>query len=188
MFSICSKIPLTAADPPYPYVDQAIAPYIAPRNKFMSTEDLVRGPLPQFAYQLHLASGEVEKSVKDEQSLRQFLKGVYGARGPNGELEFDPEKGLIIENLPKMVESRLIKGKVCIVRRQYATHECRGSIPKGPLSIDIILFSATACFKEGDSVLTNDAGPRLLRQRVQQAWDSPYLYVCLAAHLRARAA
>jgi len=74
----------------------------------MSTEDLVRGPLPQFAYQLHLASGEVEKSVKDEQSLRQFLKGVYGARGPNGELEFDPEKGLIIENLPKMVESRLI--------------------------------------------------------------------------------
>lgn len=68
--------------------------------------------MPQFAYQLHLASGDVEKSVKDEQSISQFLRGMYGARGPNGELAFDPEKGVLAENLPKVGESRLLNGKV----------------------------------------------------------------------------
>ena len=89
-----------------------VAPYTAPHDKYFSTEDLVRGPLPQFAYQLHLASGEVEKSVNDEQSIRQFLRAMYGARGPNGELVFDPEKGVITEHLPKIGESRILNGKV----------------------------------------------------------------------------
>jgi hypothetical protein len=79
---------------------------------YFSTEDLVKGQLPQFGYQLHLASGEVEKSVKDEQSIRQFLRGLYGARGPNGELVFDPEKGILAENLPVIGESRILNGKV----------------------------------------------------------------------------
>ena len=54
----------------------------------------------------------MEKSVKDEQSIRQFLQGMYGAKGPNGELAFDPEKGVLAENLPKIGESRLLNGKV----------------------------------------------------------------------------
>jgi soluble epoxide hydrolase/lipid-phosphate phosphatase len=54
----------------------------------------------------------VEKSVKDEQSIRQFLRGLYGARGPNGELVFDPEKGILAENLPVIGESRILNGKV----------------------------------------------------------------------------
>jgi soluble epoxide hydrolase/lipid-phosphate phosphatase len=72
----------------------------------------VKGPLPQFAYQLHLASGEVEKSVNDEATIGQFLRGTYGAKGPNGELVFDPEKGIIKENLPKVGESRILNGEV----------------------------------------------------------------------------
>jgi hypothetical protein len=94
------------------HVFSVCTPYTPPHGQYFSTEDLVKGPLPQFAYQLHLASGEVEKSVKDEQSIRQFLKGVYGARGPNGELVFDPEKGIIAENLPKIGESRILNGEV----------------------------------------------------------------------------
>jgi hypothetical protein len=78
----------------------------------MSIEDLVKGPLPQFGYQLHLASGEVEKSVNDEQSIRQFLSGMYGGRGPNGELVFDPAKGVLVENLPLIGESSLVNGTV----------------------------------------------------------------------------
>jgi hypothetical protein len=83
---------------------------------------------------LHLASGEVEKSVKDEQSIRQFLKGLYGARGANGELAFDPEKGVLAENLPKIGESKILNGKVSdsfpvfsYVRRSNRseeTHDC----------------------------------------------------------------
>lgn len=105
------------------HVFSICTPYIPPHNKFVSTEDLVKGPLPQFAYQLHLASGELEKSIKDEQALKQFLRGVYGARGPKGELAFDPEKGIIVENLPKMGESRILAGKVLdYYVKEYSKH------------------------------------------------------------------
>lgn len=75
-------------------------------------EDLANGPLPQFGYQIHLASGEVEKSVNDEQSIRQFLRGMYGAKGPNGEVSFDPVKGILVDNLALIGESRILNGKV----------------------------------------------------------------------------
>lgn len=94
------------------HFDIILAPYTAPHREYHSTEDLVKGQLPQFAYQLHLASGEVEKVVKDEASIRQFLRGMYGARGPNGELAFDPEKGVIEKHLPTIGESRILNGKV----------------------------------------------------------------------------
>jgi hypothetical protein len=68
--------------------------------------------LPQFAYQLHLASGEVEKSVNDEKSIRQFLKGMYGGKGPDGEIVFEPEKGVLLENLEKVGDNRLLNGEV----------------------------------------------------------------------------
>lgn len=97
------------------HVFSVCTPYTAPHREYFSTEDLVKGQLPQFAYQLHLASGEVEKSVKDEQSIKQFLRGMYGARGPNGELAFDPEKGVLAENLPIIGESRILNGKVSAI-------------------------------------------------------------------------
>jgi hypothetical protein len=68
--------------------------------------------LPQFAYQLHLASGEVEKSVNEEKSIRQFLKGMYGGKGPDGEIVFEPEKGVLLENLEKVGDNRLLNGEV----------------------------------------------------------------------------
>jgi len=105
------------------HVFSVCTPYTAPHREYFSTEDLVKGQLPQFAYQLHLASGEVEKSVKDEQSIRQFLRGLYGARGPNGELAFDPEKGVLAENLPLIGESRILNGKVLdYYVKEYAKH------------------------------------------------------------------
>jgi len=94
------------------HVFSVCTPYTPPRKEYISTEDLVKTQLPQFAYQLHLASGEVEKFVNDEQSIRQFLKGMYGGRGPNGEIAFDPCKGILEENLPTIGDSRLLDGKV----------------------------------------------------------------------------
>lgn len=88
------------------------APYTPPHAQYFSTEQLAAGPLPQFKYQVHLASGEVEKSVNNAASIRQFLQGVYGARGPEGELVFDPEKGVLVENLGKVGESRILNGEV----------------------------------------------------------------------------
>lgn len=105
------------------HVFSVCTPYTAPHREYHSTEDLVKGQLPQFAYQLHLASGDVEKSVKDEASIRQFLRGLYGARGPNGELAFDPEKGVIEKNLPTIGESRILNGKVLdYYVKEYSKH------------------------------------------------------------------
>jgi hypothetical protein len=94
------------------HVFAVCTPYTPPHKDYLSLEDLVKGSLPQFAYQIHLASGEVEKSVNDEQSIRQFLKGMFGAKGPNGETSFDPNEGVLVDNLPKIGESRLLNGKV----------------------------------------------------------------------------
>lgn len=100
-------------------------PYTPPHRQYYSLEQLVAGGLPQFQYQIHLASGEVEKVVKDEASIRAFLKGLYGAKGPNGEEAFDPEKGVLVENLPKIGESRLLNGKVnCSVLRRWIDVGC----------------------------------------------------------------
>jgi soluble epoxide hydrolase/lipid-phosphate phosphatase len=97
--------------------------YTAPSRDFASIEDLVKGPLPQLAYQLHLASGEVEKSVTDEQSIRQFLKGMYGGLGPKGETVIVPEKGVQAENLSVIGESRLLNEKMLdYYVKEYTKH------------------------------------------------------------------
>lgn len=55
-------------------------------DSFTSTEDLVKGPVPQFGYQLQFGSSDerIEKVVKDEGSIRKFLLGMYGGRPSGG--------------------------------------------------------------------------------------------------------
>jgi soluble epoxide hydrolase / lipid-phosphate phosphatase len=88
---------------------------MAPMKDYLSTEDLVKGPLPQFAYQLHLASPEVEKEVRSAERIRQFVNSIFGGKGPNGELAFSPYKGVLIENLPKVQKGWLLSDKVCLL-------------------------------------------------------------------------
>lgn len=88
-------------------------PFTAPSTKFVSIEDLVNGPAPQFAYQIHLASGEVEQHVKFKDDIRQFLRGMYGGRGPKKEVIFNPFKGILFDNLPKIGSSPIVSDKVC---------------------------------------------------------------------------
>ncbi|KAF2477393.1 alpha/beta-hydrolase [Lindgomyces ingoldianus] len=105
------------------HVFSVCTPYTAPQKEYLSLEDLVKSALPQFAYQIHLASGEVEKSVNSEESVRQFLKGLYGGRGPNGEYAFDPHKGVLPENLSKIGNSKILNGKVLdYYVKEYSRH------------------------------------------------------------------
>ncbi|KAF2180710.1 alpha/beta-hydrolase [Zopfia rhizophila CBS 207.26] len=93
------------------HIFSVCTPYTAPHREYHSLEEIAKGPLPQFAYQIHLASGEVEKSVNSKETIRQFLKGMYGGTGPNGEYVFDPEKGVLAENLLKVGDSKILNGK-----------------------------------------------------------------------------
>src|ERR1700712_873056 len=94
------------------HVFSVCTPFEAPRKVYLSTEDLVNGPAPQFGYQLHLASGEVEPKIQSKTEIRQFLSGMYGGKGPNREATFAPEKGIIFENLSKVGPSRLVTKEV----------------------------------------------------------------------------
>jgi hypothetical protein len=96
------------------HVFSVCSPYDIPRARYISTEELVKGPVPQFGYQLQLAAGEVEKRITSKQDLRQFLSGMYGGKGPNEEFLFSPENGILFENLGKIGPSPLINEKVCV--------------------------------------------------------------------------
>jgi soluble epoxide hydrolase/lipid-phosphate phosphatase len=95
------------------HVFSVCTPYTAPSPVFISTEDLVNGPAPQFGYQLQLASGEVEKRISSKEDIRQFLRGMYGGRGPNRETMFSPAKGVLYDELSKIGPSPIITEKVC---------------------------------------------------------------------------
>ncbi|QDS74776.1 hypothetical protein FKW77_001705 [Venturia effusa] len=105
-------------------------PYAPPTKSYISTEDLVNGPVPQFGYQLHLASGEVEPRIKDENSIRQFLNGMYGARGPKGEAMFSPDQGILFDNLMKVGKTSLMSDR----EMDYYVQEYSRNGLHGPLN------------------------------------------------------
>jgi len=84
------------------HVFSVCTPYDTPKKKFISLDDLVKGIAPQFGYQIHLASGEVEKRIQSRDDIRKFLCGMFGGRGSNNELVFSPWKGVKFENLSKI--------------------------------------------------------------------------------------
>lgn len=88
------------------------APYRAPSSQRIDLKEAVKTVLPNFGYQLHLESGEVEKQVKTKEQIRQFLNAVYGGKGPNGEVGFDVRSGPIYENQPKLKQSPLMTSEI----------------------------------------------------------------------------
>ena len=94
------------------HVFAVCTPYAAPQEKYLSTLELTKGPLPQFGYQIHLASLEVESNITSKESIRQFLNGMYGARTSDGKPMFVPTSGILFENLPKVGKTKLMTDKV----------------------------------------------------------------------------
>ncbi|KAI9706758.1 MAG: hypothetical protein M1820_004728 [Bogoriella megaspora] len=76
-------------------------------DRFMSTEEVAKRA-PNFGYQLHLASGDIERRVRSKDELRGFLNAMFGGKPPKGEVPFSPEKGLNLETMQKCGKSRLI--------------------------------------------------------------------------------
>ena len=118
--SICGGLIIFRHPDLVTHVFSVCTPYVEPHRDYYSTEDLVKGPLPHFGYQLHLAGPEVEAALQSEEQIRQFLNGMYGGKGPNGELAFDSVKGVLIENLPKLGKGRLFSDKVSLAEGKDA--------------------------------------------------------------------
>lgn len=85
-------------------------PFSAPSQTFHSTEDLVK-QFPNWSYQIHLASGDVEKHIRSREDMRHFLNAAYDGKGPDGEVGFHVRKGVLFNNLPKLGKTPLLDEK-----------------------------------------------------------------------------
>lgn len=104
-------------------------PYRAPSGQNIDFEMAVKTILPNFGYQLHLGSGEVETHIKTREQIKQFLNALYGGRGANGEVGFDVRSGPNYENLPKLRQSPLITPEILdFYSHQYEKAGIHGSL------------------------------------------------------------
>ena len=108
-------------------------PYHPPSKANEDLEDLVKTKLPNFAYQLQLASGEVEKRIQTKEQMTQFLTAVYGGRTPEGASGFDVGKGILFENLPSLKPSRLLSpAMLAYYTEQYMRNGIHGTCKYNP--------------------------------------------------------
>lgn len=94
------------------HVFSICTPFAPSSDSFISTEAIVRGPCPQFGYQLQLAGPEVEAGVRTREQIQQFLKGMYGGRAEGGQLLFKPETGLNLSVLDTIGNTPLLNEEV----------------------------------------------------------------------------
>ncbi len=82
-------------------------PYLPPFAEYVDVARL--GQLrPNFRYQQFLAGPDVPREVATEDKIRGLLNGMYGGRGPAGEMAFNTEQGVLFENLLKVGKSPLV--------------------------------------------------------------------------------
>ncbi|KAK5110183.1 hypothetical protein LTR62_006179 [Meristemomyces frigidus] len=83
------------------HVFSVATPYMPVQEQFVGTEQLVKGPLPQFGYQLQFGSedAKVEAVVKGRKMMRKFLTGMYGGKFVGGGTVMTPENGVDLEAL-----------------------------------------------------------------------------------------
>jgi len=81
-------------------------------DKYVPTEELVNGPVPQFGYQLQLAGSEVEANVQTRERIKQFFKGIYGGKDDGGRALFSPQKGVDFDVIDKVGMPALLNQQV----------------------------------------------------------------------------
>lgn len=83
--------------------------------------------MPDWNYQIRLASGEVEKRIKSQEQIRQFLNAVYGARGAGGEVGFSLSEGPLYDVMPRLGRTGLMGEEVLgFYAREYGRNGMRG--------------------------------------------------------------
>jgi soluble epoxide hydrolase/lipid-phosphate phosphatase len=112
----------------YPKLISAVfsvcTPYTAPRSTYIPAT-----VASNFKYQLQLQGPDVEGTIVGEEKIRQMLNGLYGGRGPKGEVAFDVSSGVFFDNLPKLGPSPLLsKEELDFYAKRYAIHGMRGPL------------------------------------------------------------
>lgn len=105
-------------------------PYNPPVPRYDTLQERVDTVLPNFGYQLHFASGEIEAACNSRQGIRQFLINTYGGRTPSNEIAFSAEKGLDLEKQSTMhKQSRILSTEeLDFYVQEYSRHGLRGPL------------------------------------------------------------
>ncbi|KAI9713633.1 MAG: hypothetical protein M1812_006605 [Candelaria pacifica] len=104
-------------------------PYWPPTDTYTPLTHLVNTKLPNFRYQVQLGGKEVEDRLKTREDLKQFLNGVYGGQGPKGEVGFNTESGVLLDNLPKLGLTKLLSDReLDYYADEYARHGIHGTL------------------------------------------------------------
>lgn len=104
-------------------------PYVPPSSTYYPLSQLTQTVLPNFTYQLQLASGVVEEEIHTPARIREFLKGMYGGKTVDGKAAFDVRKGVIFENLEGIGESKLMdEEEVDYYTQEYSRNGLRGPL------------------------------------------------------------
>lgn len=104
-------------------------PYFPPNAKYEPLEIQVKSRLPNFAYQVHFASGEIEQHVQSKVEIRQFLNNMYGARTPEGEVAFDSKGCVDLEKQRRVGKTKLLDDEeMNYYVDEYARHGINGPL------------------------------------------------------------
>ncbi|EOO02733.1 putative epoxide hydrolase protein [Phaeoacremonium minimum UCRPA7] len=127
-------------------------PYNQPLPVYVSLEQLVER-LPNFRYQLRLAGPDAEREIVTPQRIRGLLSGLYGGRGPEGEIGFTVAEGPIFENLEKIENSPIVSSE----DMDYYVQEYSRNGMRGPLN----WYRTRKVNYEEEVALLKDGPPRI---------------------------
>ncbi|KAL4780160.1 Alpha/Beta hydrolase protein [Aspergillus varians] len=111
------------------YLFTVCVPYSPPNKKFMTTEEMVEKVTPHFAYQLHFASGDIEKVVHTKDDHKQFLTALYGGQTEKKESSFDVSKGVDLKMMRRLRPSTLLsEEELEYYSWEFTRHGLRGPL------------------------------------------------------------
>lgn len=104
-------------------------PYAPPTTKYEPLGQMVKNQLPNFAYQMHFASGELEENIQSKTEIRQYLNNMYGARTPEGEVAFEAHGRVDFERQRRVGKTKLLDDdEMDYYVNEYARHGLNGPL------------------------------------------------------------
>jgi pimeloyl-ACP methyl ester carboxylesterase len=113
------------------HVFSICTPFFTPSPKYEPLHLLVEKRLPNFRYQEHFASGELEERLRSKDEIKAFLNAMYGARTEEGEVAFQAEGRVDLDLLCSGRLGRtplLSEDELEYYAREYERHGLRGPL------------------------------------------------------------
>ncbi|KAL8717308.1 MAG: hypothetical protein Q9225_005440 [Loekoesia sp. 1 TL-2023] len=165
------------------HVFSICTPYTPPSKSFTSLEEIVRsGRLPNFGYQLQLASGQLENVIQSREQIKQMLNSLYGGRTSNGEPGFDVEHGVYLDRLPHLNHTPLVSKETLDLyadQNRKQNFEDELALEKNTIDVPVLFIAATKdeALPPAMSKVMDRYVPNLTRESVDTnhwaSWEKP---------------